>query len=117
MQELRYRATNLLGQDYSEQKVCGDNGLAVDFFFPNESAILEVALSLRNSNTEFERDILKALMAQEAGHSVTRLQFLSKPGAISKHMQPSSRAIISWALRNHGLKVEIRELLAPGMPR
>ena len=110
MQELRRRANNLFGQDFSEQKICGDNNLAVDFFIPEESAVVEVALSLRNSNTEFERDILKALMAQEAGYPMAQLVFLSKPGAVKRHAQPSSRAIVAWAERNHGIHVEVREL-------
>lgn len=110
VQELRRRANDLFEQDFSEQKICGDNNLAVDFFIPEESTIIEVALSLRNPNTEFERDTLKALMAQEAGHPVAQLVLLSKPGALKKHTQPSSRTITAWAERNHKIRVEVREL-------
>ena len=46
-----------------------------------------------------ERDILKAVMAQDAGHAVRRLVFIAKPGAAKKCAQPSSRAIIDWAAR------------------
>lgn len=63
MKGLRRSVENSLGSGYAEQRISGDNRLAVDFFVPNEATIIEVALSLRNSNTEFERDVLKALMA------------------------------------------------------
>jgi hypothetical protein len=113
MRELRRRAETTFGVDYAEQKVCGPNGLCVDYYFPGEATIVEIAMGLRNSNSEFERDILKAIMAQEAGHSVQRLLFIAKPGALKKCGQPSSRAIIEWAGRAHGLIVSIHEITPP----
>ena len=110
MKELRARAQTELGADYSERKVCGANNLCVDFYFPDEETIVEVALGLRNPTSEYERDILKALMAKEAGHAVTRLLFLSKPGALKRLKQPGATAIAAWAERLHGLRVETREL-------
>jgi hypothetical protein len=110
MQELRRRATNLFGQDFAEQKVCGGNGLCVDYYFPEDATIVEIAMGLRNPNSEFERDILKALMAQDAGHAVRRLVFIAKPGAAKKCAQPSARAIIDWAARAHDLRIEVHEL-------
>lgn len=112
MRELLRRANDLFEQDLSEQKICGDNNLAVDFFIPEESTIVEVALRSCNPNTEFEHDILRTFMAQEAGHPVTQLVFIAKPGANYRHAQPGSRAIVAWAERNHELRVEIRELTA-----
>lgn len=114
MRELGTRVRDALGVNVSEQDICGDNKLAVDFYVPDEDTIIEVALSLRNSNSEFERDILKALMAKECGHSVKRLVFVSKPGAIKRHKQPSSKAIVSWVKRNHQITIEIRELEPTG---
>jgi len=113
MAELRARANLAFGLDLSEQRICGDNHLAVDFFFPEEQTVVEVALSLRNPNSEFERDIIKTVMAKEFGSKVRRLLFVCKPGAIKKHSQPSSKAIMSWAKRTHDVQVEIRELASP----
>jgi hypothetical protein len=110
MQELRRRATSLFGQDFAERKVCGENGLCVDYYFPDEATIVEIAMGLRNPNSEFERDILKAVMAQDAGHAVRRLVFIAKPGATKKCAQPSSRAIIEWAARAHALTIDVYEL-------
>lgn len=111
MAELRKRAQEAFGEDFSEQKICSEKtNLAVDFFFPDEGTIVEIALSLRNPQSEFERDVLKAVMAKEEGRNVRRLVFLSKPGAAKRHRQPSSEAIMSWLERNHQVKLSIREL-------
>ena len=111
MAELRKRAQEAFGEDFSEQKICSEKtNLAVDFFFPNKGTIIEIALSLRNPQSEFERDILKAVIAKEEGRDVRRLVFLSKPGAVKRHRQPSSEAIMSWLERNYKIKVSIREL-------
>jgi len=110
MAELRLRTQQALGGDFSEKQICGNNNLSVDFFIPDENSIIEIALSLRNPNSEFERDILKAIMAKEQGEPVLNLVFLSKPGAIKRHQQPSSIAMKNWVLKNYGIEVEIREL-------
>ncbi|GAJ06875.1 unnamed protein product [marine sediment metagenome] len=111
MKELRERARQAFGSDFAEKQICGDTKLTVDFFFPEEAAIVEVALSLRNPNSEFEKDILKALMAKRAGKNVKTLVFLSKPGAVKQHNQPGSLAIISWANKEYGLSIFVRELV------
>lgn len=115
MKELRQRSRLAFGEDYSEKRLCGDNALAVDFYFPAQGAIVEVALGLPNPTTEFEKDILKAIMAQELGHRVTMLFFISRAGAIRKCSQPGRSAMVKWAHANHKLDIEVHEL--PGEPR
>ena len=110
MRELRQRVHAELGYDCSEQKICGTNSFAVDFYVEKEATIVEVAFSLRNPLSEFEKDILKALMAKEMGHPVERLLFISKPGAVRRHSAPGSQSIIAWAKRNHDLDIAIREV-------
>jgi hypothetical protein len=114
MKQLRSRALRRFKIDYSEEKICGQNSLCVDFYFPDEETIVEVALGLRNPLSEYERDILKAIMAREAGYAVSRLLFISKPGAIKRLAQPSAKCIAEWAQRNHGVKIHVRELTAGG---
>jgi hypothetical protein len=36
MNELKGRAKSIFGRDYSEARLCGDNKLALDFYFPEE---------------------------------------------------------------------------------
>lgn len=110
MRELRAAVEQATGKDYSEKRICGDNNLAVDFFVEEEQAVIEIALSLRNPNCEFERDILKVLMAQEAGVRVKRLVLVAKPGGQKRVGQPSSQAIVAWAWRMHGLEIVVRDL-------
>lgn len=109
MRELRVRAAETFGHDFAEQQVCGDTKLAVDYFFPEEATIVEIAMSLRNPSSEYERDILKAIMAQELGHNVRTLLYLSKPGASARCSQPAHRAFADWAQRQHKIDVEVRE--------
>ena len=111
MRRLRENAVRRFGADYSEKKVCGQTALAVDFYFPDEKTIVEVALGLPNSATEFEKDVLKAIMAKETGNAVRRLvsyvgrvrrrSALNRDVELCKHgrnrsMALSSRYTISW---------------------
>jgi hypothetical protein len=115
MRHLRADAVTAFSVDFSEKKICGSNSFAADFYFPSEEAIVEVALGLHNPASEFEKDILKAFMAREVGHSVRRLVFIARAGAAKKCSQPGRRAVIDWARAKHDLAIEIREL--PGIPR
>ena len=93
MAQLRERATDAFGEDCSEKKICGENSFAVDFYFEEEGTIVEVALGLPNPSTEFEKDILKAIMAQDCGNNVRRLVFVSRPRAEKKCNQPGRTAV------------------------
>lgn len=113
MRNLRAAAVKRFGADFAEQKICGANGLCVDYYFPEDATIVEVAMGLRNPNSEFERDVLKSIMAKDAGHAVRHLVFIAKPGAVKKCNQPSARAIIDWAARAHDLTIHVHEIRRP----
>ena len=115
MTQLRKRAMEAFGKDYSEQKVCGDTSLTVDFYFSDEATIVEVALGLPNPASEFEKDILKGLMAQESGHNVRRLFFITRAGGEKKCTQLGRNSMKEWASTNHQLLIEVHEL--EGEPR
>jgi hypothetical protein len=108
--ELGRRASSAFGKDYSEKKICGENSLAVDFYFPAEKTIVEIALGLKKPKTEFEKDILKAVMAQDRGHGVEKLIFISKPGGAKKCNQPGRSAVIEWLAETHGIAVDVLDL-------
>ena len=111
MKALRTKATDAFAIDHSEKELCGSSGLRVDFYFRDEGAIVEVALSLRNPTSEFERDVFKAVLAAASGNPVKRLVFISKPGAAKRLAQPGAKAIIDWLERTHNIRVDVRELL------
>ena len=115
MTKLNARAFETFNEDYSQKHISGDNGLCVDFYFPDEATVIEIAMGLRNSSSEFERDILKAIMAQDAktNNLVTRLIFLTKPPGRVRTNSPSRRAIIAWAHQAHSLSIEVREFVNP----
>lgn len=54
--ELQRRASRAFSADHAEQAICGTNKLCVDYYFRAEATIVEVAMSLRNPTSEFERD-------------------------------------------------------------
>ena len=112
MKTLRKAAREEFGGDFAEQNISGDNGLAVDYYFPDESTIIEIALGLEKSNSEFEKDILKAVIAKQNGSHVDRLVFVVKPGGKRKCKQPGRMAMISWAKEIHGITIDVQELIA-----
>lgn len=115
MKELRQLAMEVFGEDHSEWKLCGETSLAADFYFQNEGTIVEVAMGLGNPASEFEKDILKALMAQECGFDVRRLVFICRAGGEKKCRQPGRTAMRLWAENKHGLRIEVHDL--HGVPR
>lgn len=110
MRQLRRQATKTFRHDFSEQKICGKTAQAVDFYFPDEETIVEVALGLKYPNSEFEKDILKAIMAKGQKHRVRLLFFISRPGATKKCAQPGRKAFMEWVRSKHGIQVEIHEI-------
>jgi hypothetical protein len=110
MRELRELAHAEFGHDYAEREISGSNGFRVDYYFPDEATVVEIALGLPKPKTEFERDVLKVIMALEAGYPVSRLFFISKPDSVKKCNQPGRRNIREWLERNHGVSMEIHEL-------
>lgn len=108
--ELGKLAIARFGKDFSEKNICGPNSLAVDFYFPKDGVIVEVALGLKYPNTEYEKDILKALMAKELGNYVDKLVFITKPGGIKKCNQPGRKAVKDWLLESNQIEVEVLEL-------
>lgn len=115
MRDLRALACTAFGEDCSEKRICGKTGFAVDFYFLAEETIVEVALGLPNSTTEFEKDILKAIIAQESGYRIRRLLFISRAGAEKKCQQPGRIAVREWARNKHQLEIAVHDL--GGEPR
>ena len=115
MGDLRERAKAAFGVDCAEQRICGETAFAPDYYFREEGTIVEVALGLPNPASEFEKDILKAIIAQDYGYPVRRLVFISRAGAAKKCSQPGRSAFIRWAKTKHQIDIEVCEL--GGEPR
>lgn len=63
------------------------------------------------TNSEFYKDILKALLITRAGNSVEKLIFISKPGAVKRHQEPASQAIVTLVREEFGISFILRELV------
>jgi len=109
MDELQRRAIAAFGRDYAQKMICGDTRHSVDFHFPEDQTIVEIAMGLRNPNCEYELDILKAVMAKDVGHDIKRLLFLTKPGGRRKCLAPGRLAIALWLDRHYSIRIEIVE--------
>lgn len=103
-------ASEKFREDFSEKNISGSNSLAADFYFPKDGVIVEIALGLRNPNTEYEKDILKALMAKELGNDVRKLVFITKSGGLKKCNQPGRKAVKDWLLDSSKIEIEVLEL-------
>ena len=110
MADLREVAEDTFGRDFSEFRVNSNTKLAIDFFFPEEETAVELAFGLHNSQSEFERDIFKCLLAREEGHSVKKLIFIGKPGALVRQGAPGERAIVGYAREKLDLEIQVFEL-------
>jgi len=112
MDALNKLAATTFGVDHSQKHLCPGTGFCVDFYFPDEGTIVEIALSARNPTSEYERDLFKAILAKEAGHNVARLIFVSRPGASRKLNEPGPKAIRSYVARIHLIDSVIEELVS-----
>ena len=112
--QLQRLAFTEFGFECWEKKICGATAYSVDFYFPDEATIVEVALGLPNPSSEFEKDIFKAIIAKDYC-SVDRLVLISRAGGEKKCRQPGRNSLREWASDKHRLKIEVCDL--PGEPR
>jgi hypothetical protein len=110
VRSLRQLAKEVFGTDYSEKVVCKGAGFRFDFFFPGEGTAVEFAFGLHNPNSEFERDILKCILAIEDGCAVKKLILVGKPGAIVRLNAPAPKAIVALVRKKFDLAIDVCEL-------
>lgn len=113
VRSLQCAAKEFFGLDLSEKKVCKSAGFKFDYCFPEERVAVEFAFGLHNPISEFERDVLKCLLAIDDGCPVERLILMGKPGAIARLSAPAPLAITRFVRKRFGLVVEVMELRLP----
>lgn len=116
VRSLRQLAKEVFGSGYSEKVVCKGAGFRFDFFFPDEGTAVEFAFGIHNPHSEFERDILKCVLAIEDGCPVKKLILVGKPGAIVRLSAPAPKAIVALVGTRFDLAVEVLELRIPQNP-
>ena len=65
---------------------------------------------MKNSNSEYEKDILKAIMAKSCDYDVGKLIFICKPGGVKKCDSPSRLAMKEWLRKSHQIELEVIDL-------
>ena len=93
-----------------QEQVAPQLKYSFDFYIPSESTAVEIALSLRNIVTEFEKDIFKAILAKDSGKKLDRLVLMGKRGAVERFSGPGPCAIIAWVKRTQGIDVQLMDL-------
>jgi len=94
-----------------EKKFRPDLNYAFDYYIPAEQTVVEIALSIQNPNSEFEKDILKCLLAHKAGLRIQNLVFIGKRGMAAKKLSAAG----PMAIRNYvkgvaGITVWVEEV-------
>ena len=82
-----------------------------DYFIHSEDTAVEIALSLRNVVTEFEKDIFKAILANQSGKRVKKLLLIGKGGSVKRQSKPGPNAIKAWVKRHCDTQIEVRDIL------
>ena len=99
-----------LGHEVTNQLISQADHPPVDFWLAEEQTILEVEFSFWSSVPVLEREVFKALLAQEAGHAVRQLVLIGDPGLAQHCEAPLQRSLIAWAELHHHLRIQIWEL-------
>ena len=113
MLKLSVAVKEVFGREYSQHKISVKNNFSVDFYFPEEETVIELAFGLDKPMNEHERDIFKCLLATENGFAIRRLVFVCKPGGQTRMAAPGPSAIREWVQTRHGLKIDYWELVRP----
>jgi hypothetical protein len=104
--------TDNLGSKVRQQEAVAPGvRYSFDYFIPSEDTAVEIALSLRNIVTEFEKDIFKAILANESGKRVKRLVLIGKEGSVKRQNGTGPKAIKAWVKKQCDTEIEARELL------
>jgi hypothetical protein len=94
----------------SQEPVASGMKYSFDYFIPSERTAVEIALSIWNSVSEFEKDIFKAILAKDTGKPLRKLVLIGKDGSVRQQKRPGPSAIMAWVKRNRGIGVEVKEL-------
>jgi hypothetical protein len=108
---LRWLAeTRLQSAIQAEHPTISGANYRFDYFIPSEKTVIEIALSLHNANTEFEKDIMKVLLAKYHGLDIRRLVFLGKTGSESRMQEAGPAALKAYAKSKYKLIIDVIEI-------
>jgi hypothetical protein len=112
MTDIRTLAKTIFGSDVSEKHCMSGTNLRFDFYLKEEETVIEVALSLHNPNTEYEKDLLKCILAKKEGLPIRKLLFICKPGGMKANLAPGKKCLADLVERDFGISVEVWDLVS-----
>jgi hypothetical protein len=111
MTKLRALAKMHYGKDLHERQCVPGANFRFDFYLEDEKTVVEIALSLRNPNSEFEKDLLKCILAKEQGLEIDYLLLICKPGGMKKAEEPGRRRMVELVKEKFGITVETWDIV------
>lgn len=108
---LDYLVMEEMGAGIVNQFLCKESRQMVDFWLPDEHAIVELELNLAGATPLLEKEVVKALLAKDAGQDVRHLILIGDPGSVQRHQSSTAKAVMHWVERQHQIRVEIWELM------
>lgn len=111
MRNLRTIARKFYGANLHEKQCVPGANFRFDFYLKDEGTVIEIALSLRNPNSEFEKDLLKCILAKQQGLQIEHLLLISKPGGMKKANEPGRKQMARLAQADFGITVEVWDIV------
>ena len=84
MAAVKITAKQVFGREYSEAKLCGENKLAIDFYFPAEETAVEIAGMLGGPNSCLRRGNIPTNMPRNIAKTVCTTASNSSTSANSR---------------------------------
>ena len=107
---LKFRVTQELGAGVVNQFLSKESRQAVDFWLEDEQTIMEMEFNILRSPPVLEKQVFKALLAQDGGKDVRQVILIGDPGAGLLAQAPGPVSVMNWVQRRYDLRVQIWEL-------
>ena len=98
------------GTETVNQFLNKESGQSVDFWLEDEQTIMEMEFSIFSLPPVLEKQVLKALLAKDAGKDVQHLILIGDPDSVLLSQAPTPISIVEWVERRHQIRVQTWEL-------
>jgi hypothetical protein len=109
---LRNKIQERLGNNYSEKVLSRRCRYRVDYFIEEEATVIELELSSHRSNTNFERDCFKVIIARDEDVDIKHFIMLGVYGTANRHDEPGPTTIKEVMKSKFGVEVQVMDITA-----
>jgi hypothetical protein len=114
VKNLHVIAKTIFGDDLSEKQCIHGAKLCFDFYLEEEATVIEIALSLDKPNSEYEKDLLKCILAKKERLAIKTLLFICKPGGMKANLAPGKKCLADLCKKDFDISVEFYEIVSGG---